>query len=121
VESTLVGAGNGLEILAIAAFRGFLGDPLERLKRDVALPQRDLFGAGDAQALALFEDLDEMAGLDQRGMRAGIEPGKAAAEHLDIQIAALEIGVVDVRDLDLAAGRRLDPSCDLDDVVVIKV
>src|SRR5262245_43828030 len=78
VESTLVRAGNGLQIFAIAAFRGLLGDLLERLKRDVALPQRDLFRAGDAQALALFEDLHEMAGLNQRGMRAGVEPGKAA-------------------------------------------
>ena len=54
-------------------------------------------------------------------MRAGIEPGETAPEYLDIEVAALKIGVVDVRDLDLAAWGRLDAGCDLDDVVVIKL
>ena len=86
-----------------------------------SLPQGDFLGASDTQALTLLQDLDEMAGFDQRGMRAGIEPGKAAAEHLHIEIAAIEIGLVDVGDLDLAARRRLDAGCDLDNVVVIKM
>ena len=83
------------------------------VERDIAEPQRDLLRAGDPQALALLEDLDEMARLDKRGMRAGVEPGKAAAEHLDMEIAALEIGAVDVGDLELAARRRLERGGDL--------
>src|SRR4051812_26902768 len=91
----LVCARDRLQIFAVTALRALLGYPLERRKRDVTLSQGDLFRAGDPQALALLQDLDEMAGFDQRGMRPGIEPGKAAAEHLDMQVAAFEIGLVE--------------------------
>jgi hypothetical protein len=92
----------------------FCRHPGEGFERDVALAQCDLLRAGDAQALALLQDLDEMAGLDQRGMRAGVEPGEAAAEHLDKQVATLEIDLVHVGDLDLATRRRLDAGRDVD-------
>ena len=87
---------------------------MKLVERDVTQPQRDLLGAGDAHALPLLQDLDEMAGFDQRGVGAGIEPRKAAAEHLDKQIAALEIGAVDVGDLQFAALRRLELGRDVD-------
>ncbi len=54
-------------------------------------------------------------------MRAGIKPGKTAAEHLDIKVASLKIGVVDVGDLVFAACGWLDASCNLDHVVVIEI
>src|SRR5882757_6609857 len=60
------------QIFAIAALGGLLRHFGEGVERDIALAQRDLLGAGDAQTLALLQDLHEMAGLDQRGMRAGV-------------------------------------------------
>ena len=39
---------------------------------------------------------------------AGVEPGEAAAEPDDVKVPALEIGAIDVGDLELAASRRLD-------------
>ena len=54
-------------------------------------------------------------------MGAGVEPGETATEALDIQVAALEVGIVDVGDLQLAAWRGLDRLGDLDHVVVIEV
>ena len=54
-------------------------------------------------------------------MRAGVEPGKSAAKHLDIEVATLQVGVVDVGDLDLAAGRRLDVGGDVKYAIVVKV
>ena len=91
------------QILAVAAFRRALRQLVKRLERNVAQPQRDFLRAGNSQSLALLEDLHEVAGLDQRGVRAGVEPGKAAAQHLDEEIAAIEIGAIDVGDLEFAA------------------
>ena len=42
-------------------------------------------------------------------MGTGVEPGEAAAPALYIQVAALEIGIVDVSDFQLSAWRGLDP------------
>ena len=48
------------------------------------------------------------AGLEQRVVRAGVEPGEAAAHDLDVELAALEVDAVDVGDLELAARRGLE-------------
>ena len=54
-------------------------------------------------------------------MGAGVEPGEAAAQQLDLQLAALEIAVVDVGDLELAARRRLEAGGDVEDAVVVEI
>ncbi len=77
------GTVNGQQILAVAAFRGALREPVKLVEANVSQTQRDLLGTGDPQPLALLQDLHEMAGFDQAFMRAGIEPGETAAEHLD--------------------------------------
>ena len=46
-------------------------------------------------------------------MRASIEPGVTATEHLDEQIASFEIDSIDVGDFKLSAIRWLDRSSDL--------
>ena len=54
-------------------------------------------------------------------MRAGVEPGVAAAHFLDTQRAAREVGFVDIGDFELATRRWLDVFRDVDDVLVVKV
>ena len=54
-------------------------------------------------------------------MRAGIEPGKTSAEHLDIEISPLHVDAIDVGDLELAARRGLQLGGDLDDLVIIEI
>src|ERR1035441_2014195 len=54
-------------------------------------------------------------------MRAGIEPGGAAAEQLDLQLTALKIPVIHVRDLQLAARRRRKTGGDIEHLVVIEI
>ena len=66
-----------------------LGKPQQLLGVDEALAEGDFLGAGDLQALALLDDVDELRCLEQRFMRAGVEPGIAAAEALGMQFAAL--------------------------------
>src|ERR1700741_4790204 len=48
------------QIFAVAALGAALRRLFEFFQRNVALAQRDLLGAGDAQALSLLEDLHEM-------------------------------------------------------------
>ncbi len=50
----------------------------------------------------------KLAGFEQAVVRAGVEPGEAAAQHLHVELAALQIDAVDVGDLQLAARRRRD-------------
>lgn len=59
-----------------------------------------------------------MAGFDQGGVRAGVEPGEAAAENLDEEVATFEIGVVDVGYFDFAARRRADIGHDVEHVII---
>src|SRR5882724_12049012 len=51
----------------------------------------DLLQAGDLEALAILDDMHELGGLEQRVVGAGVEPGGAAAEDLDLQLAGLEV------------------------------
>ena len=54
-------------------------------------------------------------------MGAGVEPGRAAPELEDVQVAALEVDPVDVGDLELAPGRGLEVLGDLDHLGVVEV
>ena len=49
----------------------------------------------------------KLAACNKRLVRAGVQPGKAAAEALHPQLAAAQIVAVDVGDLQLAPRRRL--------------
>jgi hypothetical protein len=111
----------GHQVFAVAALGVALGERVKLLARDVAEPQRDFLETCNPQALSLLENLYEVARFDERSMRSGVEPGEAAPENLDEQVAALEIGAVDVGDLEFATAGRLDRCGDVDDVVVVEI
>ena len=83
-----------------------------------AVLERDLLEARDLDALPVLDGAHEGRCLVEAFMRTGVEPGIAAAEPRDGQVAPFEIGAVDVGDLQLAARRRLDRRRDVEDVVV---
>ena len=56
----------------------------------------------------MLNDLDEEAGVQQGVVSAGIEPGGAATEDADVEIAADEVEAVEVGDLKFAARRGLE-------------
>ncbi|MNF17452.1 hypothetical protein D3C80_2209620 [compost metagenome] len=64
----------------------------------------DFLQAGALEPLARLDGVHEVAGLHQRVVGAGIQPGEAAAEQADVQVAALKVGVVHVGDFQFAAG-----------------
>ncbi len=81
----------------------------------------DLFRAGDLEALPVFQRGDELAGIQQALVGACIEPGIAALEDLHVQLALLQIGLVDSGDFQLAAGAGLDRFGDIDHLAVVEI
>ena len=55
------------------------------------MPIGDLLGAGDLQSLPALDRLDVLRRLEQRFVRAGVEPRHAAAHHLARELAPREI------------------------------
>ena len=76
---------------------------------------------GDLVTLTSFDGFDEVGDVAQAVVGTGVEPGETAPEQLNTQVAALEIGLVDAGNSQLAAGRRLDRPGDIDDIVVVEV
>src|SRR5579872_2570278 len=113
--------GDLAQIEAIAVLVVFVGDPQQLPPIDKTAAEGDLLGATDLQALAFFYGADELAGLQQGFVRAGIEPGKTAAQQLDRQIAPLEIEIVEGGDFQFAAGRGLEGFGELRRPSVIKI
>ncbi|MOA68294.1 hypothetical protein D3C78_1958450 [compost metagenome] len=52
----------------------------------------------------MLDGLHVLRGLQQAVMGAGIEPGEAAAKAFDAQVAACEVGIVDVGNFQLSTG-----------------
>ena len=113
--------GQAEEVLAVLVVFHRGGDGAEALGADPAVAVGDAFEAGDLQAGALLDYLDEDGGLGEGVMGPGVEPGEAAAQDLDFQLAVLQEGLVHARDFELPAGAGLDPLGDLDDLVGVEV
>ena len=63
----------------------------------------------------------KISGLHKRLMGSRIQPGKALSHQYYIQLSVLEIDPVQIRNLQLASGRRLQVLCILHHPVVIKI
>lgn len=109
------------QILAVVVLSKRLGELVDLLSCDVAHAIGDFFEAGDLEALTGLDGLDEGCGLQQGVVRAGIEPGVAAAHGLDVELVAREVGLVDIGDLELTAGRWLYRLRDIDDVLIVEI
>src|SRR5262249_40212915 len=109
------------QVTPVPALEQRIGELAQLTLADQAGPPRDLLHAADLEPLPLLDDPDELRGLDQRMEGSGVEPGGAAIEHGDGQLAAAQVGVVDRGDLQLAAGTRGEPARDLDHAAVVEV
>src|SRR3546814_4294109 len=81
---------------------------LELLVIDPSIVVGNLLRAAHAQALARLDGLDVVRCLQQRLVRARVEPRVAAAKLFEVQPALLEIAAVEVGDFQFAARRRLE-------------
>ena len=88
---------------------------------DEAHPPGDLLRTPDLQALTLLDGADEVAGGHEVVDGAGVQPGRTAGQDLDLEVTALQVGAVDVGDLQFAAGRGLQRPGDVDHVRGVEV
>lgn len=88
---------------------------------DPAVLVGDLLQHGNGRALGALDRTHELAGLVKALHGAGVKPGVAATEGHDRERAVLQVHAVEVGDLQLAAGARLDPPGQLADALVIEV
>ena len=86
-----------------------LGGLLQLVGRDPSVLPGDLLGHGHGQVLGVLHGADELRGLVQALHGAGVEPRVAAAQGDDGQRPLLQVHLVERGDLELAAGRGLDP------------
>lgn len=82
---------------------------LEPIGRDPAVLPGDLLGYRDRQVLGVLHGADELRRLVQALHGAGVQPRVAAAQGDHGQRPLLQVHLVERGDLQLAAGRRLDP------------
>ena len=85
-----------------------LGGLLEPLGRDPAVLPGDLLGHGHGQVLGVLHGADELRRLVEALHGAGVQPRVAAAQGHHGQRPLLQVHPVEVGDLQLASGRRLD-------------
>ena len=109
------------QILAILVLAHGFGEGAELVGGDPALAEGDGFEAGDLQAGAFLDGLDEDRGFGEGVVGAGVEPGEAAAQGLDLEFAVGQECLVDGGDLQLAAGAGLDMFGDVDHFVRVEV
>lgn len=94
---------------------------LELIDAHPAVPPGDFLKAGDFEALVVFDRPDELRGFEKGFVSAGIQPGVAAAEDFDVEFAAFEVGAVDARDFQFAAGGGFDLFGDWNHIRVVEV
>src|SRR5262245_3464678 len=78
-------------------------EPLQLGSIDKALAVGNFLDASNLQALPGLDRLHELRRLQQSFVRAGVEPGKPAAEPLNVKLAALEVGPIHISNFQLAA------------------
>ncbi len=100
--------GDLLEVPPVDRLAVGLGGLLEPLGGDPSVLPGDLLGHGHGQVLGVLHGADELRGLVQALHGAGVQPRVAAAEGDDGQRPLPQVHPVEVGDLQLAAGRRLN-------------
>src|SRR5712671_126618 len=116
-----IGLRQSFEIPPVFTLAQLPGESKKALAIDIAHIIGYLLDAGDSQTLPHLYRTYELGRLEQGFVSTGVEPGAAAAEPLDGQQLAVEIDVVEVGDLELAACRGFKPGRDLDNCVVVKI
>src|SRR6476620_11093699 len=94
-------------VLTVGGFGQRLAQGQALVGGDEPVDQGNLLQAGDPDALAVFKDTHELAGVQQRVVGAGVQPGEPATEVGQRGPARPKVYVVQVGDLQLAAGAGL--------------
>lgn len=94
---------------------------LEPFPVEPALAEDDLLGAGDLQSLTMHQRGDELTGLQQGLVLAGVDPREPTTHDLDARVALLQLETGEVRGLEFAARRWLQALREAHDLLVVEV
>ena len=109
------------DVVPVAGLLQRLSDAMKRLLVDEALLVRDDLRAADHLARACLNNVHVVDGILVRGDGAGVEPDVTVAQGHDLELATIEILLVDGRDLEFTTIARLNVLGDLHHVVVVEV
>ena len=98
---------NVLQILAVLILFQHLVGLQHLLPGNPSVQVSNLLQAGDLAMLVCLHRLHEIGGFHQGLMGSRIQPGKALAQERYLQLPILQVNAVQIRDLQLPAGRRL--------------
>jgi hypothetical protein len=87
---------------------------------DETLMKRNPLQERDLNTLTVLDCADELAGLQEAVVRAGIEPGIASPRVFDEQVDRFHVEAVEISDLEFASRRGLQIASELDDAVVVE-
>src|SRR3546814_7519572 len=109
------------QVLPVAVLGQRPGERLELRGIDPSVVVGNLLRAAHAQALARLDGLDVVRCLQQRLVRARLEPRVAAAKLFEVQPALLEIAAVEVGAFQFAPRRRLERGSEVAGTPVVEV
>ena len=64
----------------------------------------EILDVGDLEALAFFKGLDKLRGFQHGVEGAGVQPGGAPGQNLDLESTAFEVRLIDGGDLQFTTG-----------------
>src|SRR5688500_5144508 len=88
---------------------------------DKALAKSDLFRTSYLETLAVLNRFNEITGLYQAFVSTRVQPCITAAHDFNVELAAFQIGAIDIGNFQLSASRRLQVADDIDDLIVVKI
>src|SRR5687767_11504771 len=97
-----------VQVLAVAILLQRRSQLAKLLGVDEPSTPSNLFWARDLQALSMLQRGDELPGLEQALVRAGVQPRIATLHDLHVERAGVQVGLVDSGDLQLTARAWLD-------------
>ncbi len=92
------------QILSICVLHQRLGQPSQHGLINIPHAVSYFLNTGDLETLSFFDRLHEGACLQQGFMCTGIEPGKSPAQQFHLKFAHFQVGVDDIRYLQLLGG-----------------
>ena len=89
------------QILTISILRHGFGQTTHIIGRNIPFTPGNFFEAGNFEALPGFHSLHKRAGFQQRVMRPGVEPCNSTSHQFHMQIATLQVQIVDISNFQL--------------------
>src|ERR1043166_3099393 len=93
----------------------------ELINRNPSFDKCDFLGTSNHLALPVLDGPHKFACLEKAIVRSGIQPRKSTPKLLDPQLSQIQIGPINVGDLEFSSARRLQRSCNIYNRAIIEI